>query len=103
MGRCRRKKPPDLLEILRRIDADRVVRRFDRLDPYAVLQGAQLLELFGALERRRLERRQDQQSASTIGVQTDVSIERRPSASRVSRMRNGRAREIQRESSAVEH
>ena len=50
-----------LVEIFRRIDAERVVAGLHRLDADAVLERAQLFEGFGAFERRRLERGQHQQ------------------------------------------
>ena len=46
-----------MLEIFRRVDANRVVRRLDDLDADPVLEGPQLLECLSPLERRRLERR----------------------------------------------
>ena len=52
------------LEVLRRIDADGVAGGLDGLDPDAVLERAQLLERFGALDRRRRQRRQPQQAVS---------------------------------------
>ena len=54
---ARRDEPADALQILRRVDADRVVSGFDRLDAESVLERAQLFEPFGPLERRRLELR----------------------------------------------
>src|SRR4029450_9773161 len=52
--RCRQ-EAPDVLQILRRVDSDRVIRRFDGLDSNTVLERAQLLEGLGALERSRLQ------------------------------------------------
>ena len=102
LGRRRRQQPAHLFEILRRVDADRVVRGFDGLDADAVLERAQLLERFGPLERRRLERRQHEQGAAAIRVEADMSVERRPAAARIAGVRNGRAREVQREAAAID-
>src|SRR4051794_30449749 len=75
-----RQQPTHLFQVLRRIDAERFIQRFHRFDADAVLQRAQLLERFRPLERRRVERRQDEQGATAIRVKTDMSIERRPAA-----------------------
>src|SRR5258706_11662195 len=91
LARCRRgQQSPDLFEILRRIDAKRFVPGFDRLDADAMLQRAQLLERFRPFERRRLEGCQNQQGAPAIGVEADMSIERRPAATRVAEVRDRR-------------
>src|SRR5688572_8936899 len=74
----RRQQPAHLLEVLRRVDADRVVRRLDRLDPDPVFQGAELFERLGAFERRRLERREHEQSVPAIRVHADMLVQRRP-------------------------
>src|SRR5882757_1202389 len=66
-----------LFQVLRRVDAERFVERFHGLDADAVFQGAQLLERFGPFERRRVERRQHEQGAAAVGVEADMSIERR--------------------------
>ena len=67
-----------------------------------MLERPKLLERFGALERRGVERSQYQQSAAAIRVQSDVFIEGRPAAARVARVGNGGAREIQRKAAAIE-
>ena len=73
------------LEILRRVDADGIVRGLDGLDPDAVLERPQLFERFGLFERRLLERRQHQQYAPAIRVEADMFVKRRPAAARGSR------------------
>ena len=62
----------------------------DGLDADAMLERAQLLEPFGALERCRLERGQDEQRAAAVCVEPDVSIERRPTAARIAGVRDRR-------------
>ena len=49
-------QPPHAFQILRRIHADGVRRRFDGADAEAVLEHAKLLEAFGLFERRRRQR-----------------------------------------------
>ena len=101
-GAWRHQQPAHLFEIFRRVDADRVVGGFDGLDADAVLERPQLLERLGAFERRRLERGQHHQRAAPVGVEADVSIERRPAAARIARVGNRRARKIQREAAAID-
>src|SRR5216684_4040422 len=98
LTRCRGcQQSTHLLQVLRRVDFERFVTRFDGFDADPVLERAQLLEGLGALQRRRLERRQHQQGAAAIRVETDMSIERGPSAPGVPDVGDGGAREIQRE------
>src|SRR6185436_392730 len=71
LARCRcGQQSPDLFEIFRRVDAKRFVSGFHRFDADAVLQRTQLLERLRPFERRRLERGQNQQRATTVGVET---------------------------------
>src|SRR4051812_43522912 len=91
LRRGRRQQTAYVLQILRRVDAERLERGLQGLDADAVLERPQLLERFGALERRRLERRQHQERAPAVGVQTDVPVERRPAAARIPHVRNRRA------------
>src|SRR5258705_2500859 len=91
-----------LLQIFHRVDFERLVTRFDRLDADAVLERAQLLHGLRALEPSRLQRRQHQHGAAAIGVETDMSIERGPSAPGVPDVGDGGAREIQREPAPVD-
>src|SRR6202521_2698340 len=100
--RWRCEETTHLFQILRRVDADRVVRGLHRFDADAVFQGPQLFERLGALEWRLVERRHDEQGAAAIGVQTDVLVEGGPSAARIPRVGNGRSRKIQREPSTIE-
>src|SRR3954462_9879300 len=79
----RRQQPPHLFQILGRVHFVRFVARFDRLDADAVLERAELLERLGLFQGGRIERRQDEQGAAAIGVETDMSIERGPAAPRV--------------------
>src|SRR3989440_7026715 len=95
-SRRRADQPPHIFEILRRIDMNRVVRRLDRLDPDAVLEGAKLLERLGTFERRGLEGGQHQQRAAAIRVEADMFVERRPPAPRIAGVGDGRARAIER-------
>ena len=67
-----------------------------------MLERTQLLERFGAFERSRLERREDEQRAAPIGVEADMSIERRPAAARIAHERDWRAGEVQGEPAAIE-
>src|SRR6266849_1327094 len=94
--RGRGDQAPNLFEILRCIDAERVVLRLDGLDADPVLEPAELLERSGAFERRRIERRQHEQGAAAIRVQPDVLVERRPAAAGIPDVRNRRPRKIQR-------
>src|SRR5436190_17094721 len=89
--RGRRQKATHVFKILGRVDANRIVRRFNRLDPDAVFERAQLLQGLGALERRGFEGGQHQEGAPAKRVQADMSIERGPPAARVAQARNGRA------------
>src|SRR6476469_1492457 len=97
----RRQKPPHLIQVLGRVHFERFVLRLHRFDANTVLERPQLLERLGSLERGRLERRQDQQNTAAIGVQADMSIERRPSGARVAEVRNRRAGEIQGKPAAI--
>src|SRR5262245_27755960 len=99
--RCRQ-EAPDVLQILGRVDSDRVVGRFDGLDSNTVLECAKLLEGLGALERSWLQSGQDEQSTTAIRVQADMTVERGPSPV-FTHVRNGCAREIQRESRTIEN
>src|SRR5207253_8460683 len=92
----------NVLQIGGRIDADRVVGGLDGLDANAVLERAKLLERFGPLERRRIEGTEHHQRTAAVGVEADMSVERRPSAARIPREGDGGPREIQRKSAAVE-
>src|SRR4051812_49044425 len=91
-----------LLQVFRGVHFERFVRGFDDLDADAVLQGAQLLERLGSLERGGLEGGQHQQDAAAIRVEADMSIERRPAAARVADVRNRGAREIQGKAAAID-
>src|SRR5690349_16917160 len=95
-------EPPDSLEIFRSVDADRVVTRFNRLDPNAALESPQLLERFGALEFRLRKLRQLNQADASVDVQAHV-----PPRARLrltgARMRDWRARKVKRKSLAIDH
>src|SRR5439155_18568068 len=95
-------QPPDLYQVLGRVHFERFVPGFDRLDADAVLDRPELLERFGALQRRRLERGQHHQGAAAIRVESDMSIERGPSAPGVADVGNGRTREIDGKTAAIE-
>ncbi len=92
---------PDAFEVVRRVDADRVVVRFDGLDADAVLEGPQLLEGFGLLERRRREPCERQQALAPIDVQPDVAPRRRGGAV-LAHVRDRRAREVERVAVAID-
>src|SRR5438094_6922286 len=102
LARWRGHQPPDLLQILRRVDAERFVRALDGLDADAVFERAQLLERLGALERRRFERREHEQRTAAVRVQTDMSVHGRPAAAGIPDVRNRRAREVHREAAAID-
>src|SRR5438094_594191 len=70
-GARRADKPTHLRQILRRVDAERIVFRFDRLDAYAVFQRTELLECLGPLEGRGLERGEHHQRIPAVRVKTD--------------------------------
>ena len=97
----RRGEPPGALEVLGRVDADAVVRGLDGLDPDAVLERAQLLERFGAFERRLRQRGEPQQARAAVRVQPDVPPGRRLRLAGA-RVRDRRAREIQRDVIAID-
>src|SRR5205823_13608044 len=101
-ARGRAEQPAHVLKIFRRVDVNRIVRRLDGLDADAVLERAKLFERLGALERRRLERRQHEQGAAAIRVQTDMFIERGASAARIAGVGDGRERDIQGKDAANE-
>ena len=97
-GDSRRPYP---LEILRRIDADRIVLCFDGLNPDAVLERAELFERLGPFELASAAA-----SPAGAGSRGDrrrarcAATRRRPAA--VADERNRRAREIQREPVAID-
>src|SRR6185503_3000169 len=72
-------------------------------DADAMFERAKLLERFRALEWRGLERGQNEEGTPVIRVNSDMTIERGPAAAWVARIRNWRAREIQREASPVQN
>jgi hypothetical protein len=57
---------------LRRVDADRIYRRFRGANSKPVFERAQLLEAFGHLERRRRECRQVHQELAPVGVEAEM-------------------------------
>src|SRR6266542_2032964 len=84
------------LQVLARIDAYRLVSRFDRLDANAVRKRAQLLERFGALERCLRERCEPEERLAPVNIQTDVRPRVGRRLPRTSE-RDRRTREIHRE------
>src|SRR5262245_42792327 len=82
-GRRCREKAAHGRQILGCVHAQRVVWRLDGLDPDAVLEGAQLLQLFRPLQRRRVQPGQDEQHATAIRVKADMSVQGGPPAAGV--------------------
>src|SRR5207244_4553196 len=81
------------LEVLARVDADRVVSGFDRLDPDAVFERAQLFERLGTLHRGLGKRGDAQQARAAVDVKPDVGPGPDPRLALASE-RNRRAREL---------
>ena len=68
-----RKHDPDALQILRRVDADRIELGFEGFDPYAVLERAQLFEGLGPLHVAvGGKRREPHQALAPVDVQADM-------------------------------
>ena len=93
---------PDALEVVRRVDADRVVACFDRLDADAVLERAQLFERLGLARARSAPARPA--AAGTRGGRRRARRARHAARRRGCRahVRDRRAREIQRVAVAID-
>src|SRR5204863_6148571 len=61
-------------DVLGSIDAEVRFGCLDNVDFKAVLQGPQLLERLGALQRRGWKRRKSPQHSSLVAVQSDVAL-----------------------------
>src|SRR3954471_6595784 len=59
-------------QVFGRVDADRFVSRFHCFDADPVFERAELLERFGALERRLRQRRQPEERVAPVDVEPDM-------------------------------